>query len=80
MLSNWHAQVKKLRTWEHLLLGGISGGAAASATMPLDVAKTALQCGGSRSITAAFGEVLREKGVPGLFAGMVTSLNPQSLV
>lgn len=37
----------KLPTWQHLLLGGASGASAALATMPLDFAKTVLQCGSS---------------------------------
>jgi hypothetical protein len=65
-------RVAKLRTWEHLLLGGLSGATAASATMPLDFAKTVLQTGtSSQPIQRVFATQLREKGVGGLFAGMV---------
>ena len=69
----------KLRTWEHLLLGGLSGATAASATMPLDFAKTVLQTGtSSQPIQAVFATQLREKGVGGLFAGMVRAPGPFS--
>ena len=54
------------------MLGGVSGAVAASVTMPLDVAKTALQCGHHRSVTTALQECIQEKGVQGLFAGMVS--------
>ncbi|KAK9804260.1 hypothetical protein WJX72_003751 [[Myrmecia] bisecta] len=62
--------VKKLRTWEHLLLGGISGACAASATMPLDLVKTTLQCGSQQTIVQAFQQTIADHGVAGLFAGM----------
>lgn len=67
-------QVKKLRTWEHLILGGVSGALAATATMPLDVAKTAMQCGGSQNIVRIFQDLIQEKGIAGLYAGMVRRL------
>ncbi|KAK9840744.1 hypothetical protein WJX81_001695 [Elliptochloris bilobata] len=62
--------VAKLRTWEHLLLGGLSGATAASVTMPLDFAKTVLQTGGTQPIQQVFANAVRDKGVGGLFAGM----------
>lgn len=40
MYASHVMQVKKLQTWQHLVLGAISGGLAATATMPLDVTKT----------------------------------------
>ena len=45
--------------------------------MPLDVAKTALQCGNGRHITQVFRDLVREKGAQGLFAGMVRTCNPK---
>ena len=39
--------------------------------MPLDVAKTALQCGNERHILQVFSQLLEQKGMRGLFAGMV---------
>lgn len=41
---------EKLPTWQHLVLGGASGATAALATMPLDFAKTVLQCGTSMPV------------------------------
>lgn len=64
-------QVKKLQTWQHLVLGGLSGAMAATATMPLDVTKTALQCGNDNSVRGILSDIVRDKGVSGLFAGMV---------
>jgi len=70
-----HLQVEKLQTWQHLVLGGVSGAVAASATMPLDVAKTSLQCGpagGGGGVGQIFSQIVKEKGAQGLFAGMVS--------
>ncbi|EIE21238.1 mitochondrial carrier, partial [Coccomyxa subellipsoidea C-169] len=63
-------QVSKLRTWEHLILGGFSGATAASITMPLDFTKTVLQCGSKLPIHQVFQQTVKEKGVGGLFTGM----------
>lgn len=63
-------KVKKLQTWQHLVLGALSGGLAATATMPLDVTKTALQCGNGTSVSSILSTIVKEKGVAGLFAGM----------
>ncbi|KAK9902064.1 hypothetical protein WJX75_003057 [Coccomyxa subellipsoidea] len=63
-------QVSKLRTWEHLILGGFSGATAASITMPLDFTKTVLQCGSTLPIHQVFRQTVKEKGVGGLFTGM----------
>ena len=71
LFTTWANQVKKLQTWQHLVLGGFSGAVAASATMPLDVTKTALQCGNGHSIHQILGDIVKEKGFAGLFAGMV---------
>ncbi|BDA51047.1 probable S-adenosylmethionine carrier 2, chloroplastic [Coccomyxa sp. Obi] len=62
--------VTKLRTWEHLILGGFSGATAASITMPLDFTKTVLQCGSTLPIHQVFKQTVQEKGVGGLFTGM----------
>ena len=64
---------QRLQTWQHLLLGGISGGVAASVTMPLDYVKTATQCGSPLGVRELVRLTLREKGLKGLFAGMVCS-------
>ena len=62
---------QKLHTWEHLVLGGVSGAVAAVATMPLDVAKTTVQCGTRKgSASAALCWIYQQKGMKGLFAGM----------
>ena len=63
--------MRQLRTWQHLLLGGVSGAVAASATMPLDYIKTAMQCGSPLGVKELVRLTLREKGASGLFAGMV---------
>lgn len=39
--------------------------------MPLDFAKTVLQTGGTQPIQHVFANAVRDKGVGGLFAGMV---------
>ena len=62
----------KLRTWEHLLLGGFSGACAATATMPLDFAKTTIQCGSSQPVVQVLNNALRQHGPAGLFRGMVS--------
>ena len=64
--------MSKLRTWEHLVLGGFSGGCAATVTTPLDVAKTALQCGVNAPLHAVLRRTLQSRGIGGLFAGMVS--------
>ena len=43
--------------------------------MPLDFAKTVLQTGGTQPIQHVFANTVREKGVSGLFAGMVSALS-----
>eukprot|EP00892_Ulva_mutabilis_P001060 jgi/Ulvmu1/10955/UM007_0134.1 len=51
----WHAARHgggdggKLPTWQHLILGGAAGAFATSVTMPIDVIKTHLQCGGKEA-------------------------------
>ena len=65
-------QVSKLRTWEHLVLGGFSGACAATVTTPLDVAKTALQCGVHAPLHRILRQTLESRGPAGLFAGMVS--------
>lgn len=65
----------KLATWQHLILGGASGAVAASITMPVDVLKTQLQCGGKEAartgILRTVQQIVADKGAGGLFAGMV---------
>eukprot|EP00898_Chlorokybus_atmophyticus_P003880 jgi/Chlat1/4493/Chrsp29S04433 len=63
-------QVKKLRTWEHLLLGGLAGSGAALCTMPLDLVKTRQQCGLQGSVLSAMRSVVEKDGVGGLWAGL----------
>ncbi|KAL3151859.1 hypothetical protein ABBQ38_012823 [Trebouxia sp. C0009 RCD-2024] len=60
----------KLRTWEHLVLGGFSGACAATATMPLDFAKTTIQCGSVQPVSQVLQAALQEHGPAGLFRGM----------
>ncbi|CAK0786047.1 hypothetical protein CVIRNUC_009260 [Coccomyxa viridis] len=62
--------VAKLRTWEHLILGGFAGATAASITMPLDFAKTVLQCGSALPVHRVLKQTLADKGPAGLFTGM----------
>ena len=56
------------------MLGGLSGTIAATATMPLDYAKTTIQCGSGHQLGQVLSETLREQGPQGLFAGMVRLL------
>ena len=74
-----HRGVKKLHTYEHLALGALSGACAATATMPLDCAKTALQCGVHASLGDVLSCIVREHGARGLFAGMVRPPSATSL-
>ena len=67
-------QKSKLRTWEHLVLGGFSGACAATVTTPLDVAKTKLQCGVRAPLHEILRQTLEKRGPAGLFAGMVRPL------
>lgn len=60
----------KLATWEHLVLGGAAGAAAATVTMPLDFIKTRQQCGATGGAAALVRGVLATEGVGGLFAGL----------
>ena len=62
---------ERLQTWQHVVLGGLSGAAAASVTMPLDYVKTATQCGSPLGTRELLRLTLREKGPRGFFAGMV---------
>lgn len=66
---------KKVKTAEHLVLGGLSGATAAALTMPLDTAKTQMQCGAGRGSGAGMVQVLQhaveERGPAALFDGMV---------
>lgn len=66
-----HRGVRKLRTYEHLSIGAFSGACAATATTPLDCAKTALQCGARAPLGEVLRCIVREHGPRGLFAGMV---------
>ncbi len=63
----------KLHTWEHLVLGGFSGACAATATMPLDFAKTTIQCGSSQPVRQVLKAAVQQHGPAGLFRGMVSS-------
>ena len=68
-----HGGEERLRTWQHLVLGGLSGAVAASLTMPLDYVKTATQCGSPMRVHELLETTLREKGPRGLFRGWVRS-------
>mmetsp|Transcript_28011 Transcript_28011/g.95497 ORF Transcript_28011/g.95497 Transcript_28011/m.95497 type:complete len:354 (-) Transcript_28011:425-1486(-) len=61
---------EKLKTWQHLALGGLSGAVAAAVTMPLDCVKTKLQCGASQPLPQLVGSVVRTEGVGGLYRGI----------
>ena len=61
----------KLETWQHLVLGGLSGASAALATTPLDLIKTRLQVGSAGSVRQAVALTVQEQGPKGLFAGLV---------
>jgi len=63
----------RLRTWQHLVLGGLSGGVAASVTMPLDYVKTATQCGSPMGVRELLEMTLKEKGPRGFFRGWVSA-------
>jgi solute carrier family 25 S-adenosylmethionine transporter 26 len=60
----------KLATWEHLVLGGAAGAAAATVTMPLDFIKTRQQCGAVGGVSALVRGVIAAEGLPGLFSGL----------
>ena len=60
----------KLATWEHLILGGRAGAAAATVTMPLDFVKTRQQCGAAGGVLGLVRSVVAAEGVQGLFAGL----------
>ena len=60
----------KLATWEHLVLGGAAGAAAATVTMPLDFIKTRQQCGATGGALALVRGVLAAEGAAGLFRGL----------
>ena len=66
-----HRGEERLRTWQHLVLGGLSGAVAASVTMPLDYVKTATQCGSPMRVGELLEMTLREKGPRGFFRGWV---------
>lgn len=65
----------KLQTWEHLIIGGVSGACAASATMPLDLAKTSIQCGVNQPVHKVLLQTVRLHGPGGLFRGMVSAFS-----
>ena len=50
-----------------------AGATAASITMPLDFAKTVLQCGSELPVHRVLKQTLQDKGPAGLFTGMVSS-------
>ena len=70
-----HRGEERLRTWQHLVLGGLSGAVAASVTMPLDYVKTATQCGSPMRVRELLEMTLREKGPRGFFRGWVRAFN-----
>jgi len=56
---------------QHMAVGGLAGALAAAATTPIDAVKTALQCGQCRrGATACVRQIVRARGVGGLFAGI----------
>lgn len=75
-LAQRRRRVTKLATWEHLLLGGMSGAVAAAATCPLDALKTAQQvvvAGTAPTVgmLGTLGTTVRTGGPGALFVGMV---------
>jgi len=54
------------------VLGGFSGACAATATMPLDFAKTTIQCGSSQPVRQVLKAAVQQHGPAGLFRGMVS--------
>ena len=73
-------RVTKLATWEHLLLGGMSGAVAAAATCPLDALKTAQQVvvgGAAPSVgpLCALRTTVATNGPGALFVGMVRCID-----
>jgi hypothetical protein len=60
----------KLATWEHLILGGLAGAAAATVTMPLDFVKTRQQCGAGVGVLGLVRGVIATEGIGGLFSGL----------
>jgi len=64
--------VEKMETWQHLVLGGLSGCVAAISTMPLDVLKTRIQCGMTTGLgpVGTLVEMVEDKGFKSLFAGV----------
>jgi solute carrier family 25 S-adenosylmethionine transporter 26 len=55
------------------LCGAIAGGISAALTTPLDVLKTRVmlaEAGTNRSLSRIFRSIYRERGLPGLFAGV----------
>ena len=68
-----HRGEERLRTWQHLELGGLSGAVAASVTMPLDYVKTATQCGSPMRVRELLEMTLKEKGPRGFFRGWVSA-------
>lgn len=70
-----HGGHEKLRTYEHLLLGGMAGAIAACCTMPMDYMKTRQQTGQVQlSLVATFRSVLTEEGALGFFKGLTPRL------
>lgn len=61
----------KLATWEHLLLGGMSGAVAAAATCPLDALKTAQQ--------VVVGSAVPPRGALGTLRTTVAASGPGTL-
>lgn len=67
----------KLYAWQSSLCGAFSGTVAAAVTTPLDVAKTRIMLAeantsvASGSITHALNVVYKEKGIKGLYAGVI---------
>jgi len=75
--SSWAGVGGQVAPWQSALCGALAGGVAASLTTPLDVAKTRIMLAPAGSalagghIGAALLLVHQEKGVAGLFAGLL---------
>jgi len=71
---------EELAPWQHLLMGGISGGFGPLANNPLDVVKTRMQKQSTKeapkykSISQAIPLIAKEEGVAALWKGIVPRL------
>mgnify|MGYP006101853847 CR=1 FL=1 len=73
-----HSQVTELQPWQHLLIGGVSGGMGPTVNNPLDVVKTRLQKqvvvpgeqAKYRGVVQSCVVIAKEEGVMSLWKGL----------